>query len=92
MQKKVAQEALELTRECLMQYWQLNPELVLSYCDEDVLWTGTLQKQFIVGRKATAEDLRGTMRDLKPFNGTGFFCSAKQWKCLYGGRALSGHD
>lgn len=44
MQKKVAQEALELTRECLMQYWQLNPELVLSYCDEDVLWTGTLQK------------------------------------------------
>ena len=27
-----------------------------------------------------------------PFNGTGFFCSAKQWKCLYGGRALSGHD
>ena len=66
MQKKVAQEALELTRECLMQYWQLNPELVLSYCDEDVLWTGTLQKQFIVGREATAEDLRGTMRDLKP--------------------------
>lgn len=77
-----------------MQYWQLNPELVLSYCDEDVLWTGTLQKQFIVGREATAEDLRGTMRDLKPCHlmEQDFFVVAKQWKCLYGGRALSGHD
>lgn len=66
MQKKVVQEALELTRECLSRYWKLDPELVISCCAEDVLWTGALQKQFIVGKEATAEDLRGTMRDLKP--------------------------
>ena len=66
MQKKVVQEALELTRVCLSRYWKLDPELVISCCAEDVLWTGALQKQFIVGKEATAEDLRGTMRDLKP--------------------------
>ena len=66
MQKKVVQGALELTRECLSRYWKLDPELVISCCAEDVLWTGALQKQFIVGKEATAEDLRGTMRDLKP--------------------------
>lgn len=54
MQKKVVQEALELTRECLSRYWKLDPELVISCCAEDVLWTGALQKQFIVGKEATA--------------------------------------
>lgn len=93
MQKKVVQEALELTRECLSRYWKLDPELVISCCAEDVLWTGALQKQFIVGKEATAEDLRGTMRDLKPSSdGTGVFCGTEYGNHLYGGWTVSGYN
>ena len=34
MQKKVAQKVLELTRECLMHYWKLDPE----HCRSSLLW------------------------------------------------------
>ncbi|MEE0751227.1 LytTR family transcriptional regulator [Frisingicoccus sp.] len=66
MNRKVLQEAIELTQECLARYWQLDPEYVLSYCDAEVTWIGSAQSQFIVGKDAVAQDFRSSMGQLKP--------------------------
>lgn len=40
MNKKMIQEVLKLTEECISRYWQLDIDFILSYCHEDVMWTG----------------------------------------------------
>lgn len=66
MNKKTLEEVIGLTQECLVRYWQLDPEYVINYCDDDVTWIGAVQSQFIEGKEATAQDLRNTMSELKP--------------------------
>lgn len=66
MNRKTLQEAVRLSQECLARYWQLDPEYTLNYCDDDVVWVGSLQSQFMEGRDAVAQDFRNSMQELKP--------------------------
>lgn len=66
MRKELIQEAIRLTQECLMRYWQLDCEYVLQYCDKDVVWIGSVGSQFIEGWDATAADLQAAMSEIKP--------------------------
>ena len=51
MNKKDDPEVMRLTEECLSRYWQLDIDFILSYCHEDVMWTGALQSEFMEGKK-----------------------------------------
>lgn len=66
MNKTVLQDAIHLTQECLTRYWQLDCEFALGLCDDDVTWVGSLQSQFMEGIDAVTQDLRASMRELKP--------------------------
>lgn len=66
MTKKQLNRALKLTQECLERYWQLDAEYVLSFCDEDVIWIGSVQRQFMEGFEKSAADLRGSIAELRP--------------------------
>lgn len=66
MNRKTLQEAVMLTQECLARYWQLDPEYVLNYCDDNVVWVGSVQSQFMEGKDAVAQDFRNSMRELTP--------------------------
>ena len=66
MRKELIQQAICLTQECLARYLQLDCEYVLQYCDEDVVWVGSLSSQFIEGWEGTAADLRAAMEEIKP--------------------------
>lgn len=66
MNKKMVQKLVDLTRECLARYWQLDAEYILSFCSPDVFWIGAIQSQFIEGFEACAEDLRRSVTEIKP--------------------------
>ena len=66
MNRKTLQEVIQLTMECLVRYWQLDPEYVLSYCDDDVVWVGSIQSQFMEGKDGITQDFRNSMRELRP--------------------------
>lgn len=66
MNKKALQEVVQLTQECLARYWQLDPEYVLSYCDDDVFWIGSIQSQFMEGKDAITRDFHNSLKELKP--------------------------
>lgn len=65
MNKKMTQEALRLTEECLSRYWQLDIDFILSYCHEDVMWTGALQSEFMEGKEAMTKDLQALKGEIK---------------------------
>lgn len=66
MNRKTLQEVVQLTQECLARYWQLDPEYVLDYCDDNVVWVGSIQSQFMEGKDAVTQDFQNSMRELKP--------------------------
>ena len=41
-------------------------EFVLQFCNENVVWIGLLNAEFIVGREATEADLRTAVQEIKP--------------------------
>lgn len=65
MNKKMIQEVLRLTEECLSRYWQLDIDFILSYCHEDVMWTGALQSEFMEGKEAMTKDLQALKKEIK---------------------------
>lgn len=66
MNKQLQQDLIQLTQECLIHFWQLDCEFVLKYCDENVVWIGSAQSQFIKGYAETARDFRSIMKEIKP--------------------------
>lgn len=66
MNRKTLQEVVEKTQECLARYWQLDPEYVLSYCDDHVTYIGSIQSQFMEGKDAVVQDFQNSMEELKP--------------------------
>lgn len=66
MTKKTIDEVIRLTQECLTRYWQLDINYIISLCDEDVVWVGALQSEFIRGKDAFLEDLESVKKELKP--------------------------
>lgn len=57
---------MQITQECLARYWQLDPEYALSYCDDDIIWIGSVQSQFMEGKDAVTQDFYNSMKELKP--------------------------
>lgn len=66
MNKKTLQSVLQITQECLARYWQLDPEYALSYCDDDIIWIGSVQSEFMLGKEETKRDFYNNMKELKP--------------------------
>lgn len=48
---KLEREAIQLTQECLHQFWQQqSADFVLSHLAEDIVWIGAQKDEFLVGR------------------------------------------
>lgn len=56
MNKKKEQELVCLTEQCLKRYWEKDCEVMLSYCTDDILWTGAEQKEYIMGIEAVRKN------------------------------------
>lgn len=66
MNRKTAQKVLALTQECLVKYWQLDSEFVLDYCDQNIIWVGPRQNQFIQGKKELTRTMTAAFEVMKP--------------------------
>lgn len=66
MNKKKAQELVYLTEKCLKKYWKKDCEVILSYCVDDVLWTGAEQREYIMGIKAVRKNFEELVRTIQP--------------------------
>ena len=65
MRKEQLERAVELTRECLEQYWQGDASLILSHCAEDIVWIAAAQGQYLEGLEAVRQDCAATLPDLQ---------------------------
>lgn len=64
---KLEREAIQLTQECLHQFWQQqNADFVLSHLAEDIVWIGAQKDEFLVGREETERDLREAIKQVPP--------------------------
>lgn len=66
MNKQTLNEIIGLTQECITRFWQFDVEYAISYFDEDVLWIGSAQSQFMVGYEEAVADFRGIKKELVP--------------------------
>ena len=66
MNKKKEQELVYLTEKCLKEYWGKDCEVILSYCTDDVLWTGAEQSEYIIGIEGVRKDLEELVRTIQP--------------------------
>ncbi len=66
MNKKALNDIIQLTQECLVHFWQLDPEYAISHFDKNIVWIGSAQSQFIEGYENAVEDFRNIMNELKP--------------------------
>lgn len=51
MIKKYQSEVLRLTQYILEQYWQKNTEPLLTHIDENILWIGSMDEEYIHGKE-----------------------------------------
>ena len=61
MNKKKEQKLVCLTEQCLKRYWEKDCEVMLSYCTDDILWTGAEQKEYIMGIEAVRKNFTELM-------------------------------
>lgn len=66
MTKKQLENIIQLTQESLKRYWQLDCHYVLSLCDKNVSWIGSIQSQFMQGYDAVQADFFHSMQEIKP--------------------------
>ena len=66
MNKQALQDFIQLTQECLARFWQLDAEFVINYFDENIVWIGSAQSQYIEGYDETVKDFREIMNEIKP--------------------------
>ena len=66
MNKKKEQELVCLTEQCLKRYWEKDCEVMLSYCTDDILWTGAEQKEYIMGIEAVRKNFTELMNVIQP--------------------------
>ena len=59
-------EAIELTRECLAHFWQRDCEYAVNHFADDVIWVGSRQDQYIIGKKEAQADLKADIGELQP--------------------------
>lgn len=66
MKQRQKEEALELTQKIMTAWYGGNPGLVEEYLDSNVVWIGSLDKQFYVGYRDVLEGLRSCALELLP--------------------------
>ena len=65
MNKLVLQETVELTKECLKSICRLDCELLLSYCDKDTTYIGSLNNQYCQSCEEVEADIRASIAERK---------------------------
>ncbi len=55
-----------MTEQCLKRYWEKDCEVMLSYCTDDILWTGAEQKEYIMGIEAVRKNFTELMNVIQP--------------------------
>lgn len=60
MNKRSIEKAINETRQCLIHYWHNDSNYVNGYFDDDIMWIGALQRQFIQGKEIVFDDLADT--------------------------------
>lgn len=58
MIKKYCKKAMELTQYILEQYWQRNLEPLLSHIDDDILWIGSMDEEYLHGKQAMMKRIK----------------------------------
>lgn len=58
MIKKYCKKFLELTQYILEQYWQRNLEPLLSHIDDDILWIGSMDEEYLHGKQAMMKRIK----------------------------------
>lgn len=66
MKKLQEKEALRLSQECLYHFWQLDVDYFLGFCDENVSWIGSEQKEFIQGFENVEQNCTEMLNFLRP--------------------------
>ncbi len=66
MNKQMLQEIIGLTQECLVRFWQMDPEFAISYFDRNIVWIGSAQSQYADTYEETVKDFREIIKELKP--------------------------
>ena len=65
MRNEQLERAVELTRQCLDQYWQGDASLILSHCAEDIVWIAAAQGRYLESLEAVRQDCAATLPDLQ---------------------------
>lgn len=60
MKKQKMEEAIYLTHQCIAHFWQNDLSFAEALFSKHIMWIGALQKEFIQGREAVAEELKET--------------------------------
>ena len=66
-------------------YWEKDCEVMLSYCTDDILWTGAEQKEYIMGIEAVRKNFTELMSVIQPCiisNGE-FIVVSEYRKCMH---------
>ena len=66
MRKELEEKALDLTRELLKRFWQLDIEYALSFCAANVMWVAPEQNRYMRGIDAMRADLEENLKELVP--------------------------
>lgn len=64
--KKLDEEAIRLTHEVLVRYWQRDYMFAIENCMNDVIWVGSRQDEFQIGVAATQADFERAVKELQP--------------------------
>lgn len=60
------QKIIELSQECLVRFWQLDPEFVIRHFDKNIVWIGSAKTQYTDTYEETVADFREIVKELKP--------------------------
>lgn len=56
--KKYCKKAMKLTQYILEQYWQRDLEPLLSHIDDDILWIGSMDEEYLHGKQAMMKRIK----------------------------------
>lgn len=66
MVKKLAQQAMDLTRKILESYWAGNMELLAEHMHPDILWIGSMDSEYIRGAEEMRKRLEENQQAMPP--------------------------
>lgn len=66
MNKQTLQEIIKLSQECLIRFWQMDPEFAIEHFDKNIIWIGSAQSQYTDTYEDAVNDFREIIKELKP--------------------------